>query len=107
MNPVLFIGSLLLSCFSDMPYFKVPVFNASENENSNFTNLIVLAKFKGEDEFINDTLASVKERELIDNMYNNSEYSVKEYFKSVSNQNLRMSSIYLFDEGNSITLSKE
>lgn len=107
MNPVLFIGSLLLSCFSDTPYFKAPVFNASENESSNFTNLIVLAKFKGEEEFINDSLASVKERELIDNMYNNSEYSVKEYFKSVSNQNLRMNSIYLFDEGNSITLSKE
>lgn len=106
MNPVLFIGSLLLSCFSRTP-FKAPVFRTAENGGNNFTNLIVLAKFKGEEEFINDTLATVKERELIDNMYNNSEYSVKEYFKCVSNQNLRMNSIYLFDEGYSITLSKE
>ena len=101
MNSILVLLPLLLS-FSFFQKEK----SLATNE-SNFTNLIVLAKFKGEDEFIDSTLASIKERDLIDNMYNNSEYSVKSYYQSVSNNNINMNSIFLFDEGNSITLEKE
>lgn len=76
-----------------------------EQQTLNFTNFIVFARFSDEDEFVNDNYDEVAVKELIDNTYNNCMYSVKNYFYSVSNANVRMQSLFLYDNGSSLKLS--
>ena len=73
---------------------------------SNFTNLIVFAKFSGEEEFVNTVYSGSSVREITDNSFNTAEYSVSDYFKTVSAGKLCINYVYLFDQGGSITLSK-
>lgn len=76
--------------------------------NANFTNLVVFAKFSGEEEFIDDVCGNtdVSVRKLVDNGYFNAEYSVQDYFKRVSNGKVNMQTVYLYDtNGGSLTLS--
>lgn len=79
------------------------------DQNGNFTNLIVFAKFSGESDFLNDscgkgtTVASVTH-----NSYELAEYSVKDYYYRVSNGKVSLNNVYLFADGtNSLTLSRE
>lgn len=74
-------------------------------EESNFTNLIVFVRFAGEDEFINKEYEETSVRKITDNSYNTAYYNVADYFQTVSSGKLRMNSVYLFDGGNSLTLS--
>ena len=74
-------------------------------EESNFTNLIIFAKFSGEDEFIDTTYEGTSVRKITDNSYNTAHYNVADYFQTASSGKLRMSSVYLFDGGHSLTLS--
>lgn len=77
------------------------------NENDgNFTNLIVFAKFSDEDEFVDDNYGETV-RKITDNSYNTAEYNVSDYFYSVSGGKVKMKSVYLFDNGGSITLSRK
>lgn len=73
-------------------------------EESNFTNLIVFARFAGEDEFINTEYEGTSVRKITDNSYNTAYYNVADYFQTVSSGKLRMNSVYLFDGGNSLML---
>ena len=71
---------------------------------SNFTNLIVFAKFSGEEEFVNTVYSGSSVREITDNSFNTAEYSVSDYFKTVSAGKLCINYVYLFNQGGSITL---
>lgn len=76
------------------------------SQQYNFTNLIVFARFEGEDEFINDINGSATTKQLIENSYSLADYSVKDYYYRASNGNVRMQNLYLFDADNgSLTLS--
>lgn len=77
-----------------------------EIDNSNFTNLIVLARFSDEDEFVNTVYNGETVRKITDNSYNSALFSVKDYYKNISADKLNMNSVYLFDNGGSIKLSK-
>ncbi len=79
--------------------------NAADN-NTNFTNLIVFARFNDETEFIKDKYQETSVLELVDNMYNNSYYSVNNYFKFASNDKVKMRNLYLFANGGSIQINR-
>ena len=81
--------------------------NILEYKNqSNFTNLIILARFSDEDEFIDTSYDNISVKNLIDNTYSNCDYAVSNYFYSVSNGKVKMQNLYLFSNGGSISLSK-
>lgn len=79
---------------------------SNESDTPTFTNLVVFMKFSDEDEFINTTYADTTVRNILDNTYNKSVYSVDDYFKTVSGGKMNMQTLYLFDNDNSLTLSK-
>lgn len=78
----------------------------NESNAPTFTNLVVFMKFSDEDEFINNTYADTTVRNILDNTYNKSVYNVADYFKTVSGGKMNMQTLYLFDNNNSLTLSK-
>lgn len=76
-------------------------------ENCNFTNLVVFCRFADEEDFVNDQYADVTVQQIVDNTYNASDYSVADYFRTVSGGKMRMQTLYLLNaDGSSITLSK-
>ena len=79
---------------------------SDESNAPTFTNLVVFMKFSDEDEFINNTYADTTVRNILDNTYNKSVYNVADYFKTVSGGKMNMQTLYLFDNNNSLTLSK-
>ncbi len=93
--------TVLIICFSFI--YDISAFD-NESEDYNFTNLIVFAKFDGEEEFVDNNYGETV-RKITDNSYNTAEYNVSDYFKSVSSDKVRMKSVYLFDNGGSLTLS--
>ena len=80
---------------------------SAEADNSNFTNLIVFARFADEDEFINDIYDGNSVRKITDNSYNTADYCVSDYYRSISGNKLRMNSVYIYDNGGSIKLPHE
>lgn len=82
------------------------VTNTQEASNSNFTNLIVFARFAGEDEFVDNVYHGLSVKEITDNSYNTATYSVGDYYRNVSADQLRMNSVYLYDNGGSLQLEK-
>ena len=82
------------------------VTNTQEASNSNFTNLIVFARFAGEDEFVDNVYHGLSVKEITDNSYNTATYSVGDYYCNASAEKLRMNSVYLFDNGGSLQLTK-
>lgn len=88
--------------------YTAPCFAIENEEEYNFTNLIVFAKFDGEDEFINTKYGNgTAVRKIIDNSYNAAEYNVSDYLKSISGDRVKMKSVFLFDDGGSVTLSRK
>lgn len=77
----------------------------ADDDDSNFTNLVVFARFAGETEFVNDVYEGSSVRKITDNSYNAGSYSVGDYYRCVSDNRLRMRSVYLYDNGGSIELS--
>ncbi len=73
----------------------------------NFTNLIVMARFDDEEEFTDTLYQGTSVRKLTDNSYNTGFYSVSDYYRNVSNNNLQIDNLYLFNKGGSIKLSKK
>lgn len=75
--------------------------------DSNFTNLIVFARFAGEDEFVDKEYHGLSVKEITDNSYNVATYSVGDYYRNASADQLRMNSVYLFDNGGSLQLTNQ
>lgn len=80
---------------------------SAEADNSNFTNLIVFARFADEDEFINNIYDGNSVRKITNNSYNTADYCVSDYYRSISGNKLRMNSVYIYDNGGSIKLPHE
>ena len=59
----------------------------ADDDDSNFTNLVVFARFAGETEFINDVYEGSSVRKITDNSYNAGSYSVGDYYRCVSDNN--------------------
>lgn len=77
-----------------------------DDKQPTFTNLVVLAKFSDEAEFINDVYEGASVKQIIDNTYNRAAYSVRDYFASLSNGKAQVRTLFLFDGNGSVTLSK-
>ncbi len=88
---------------------RIKVYTKLEDEvktlDGNFTNLIVFARFDGEDEFINTQYNGVTVRQITDNSYNTADFCVSDYYSAVSDGKLRMNNVYLLDGGGSVKLS--
>lgn len=96
---------LLFPCLLGVNETK-PLEKERSSDDSNFTNLIIFAKFQDEDEFIfSDDSNGVKN--IVHNSYDVSRYSLNEYVRSISNNHIRMKNLFLFDNGGSITLSEK
>ena len=108
-----FFGLLISMClllnvgFSSLSVKGAAAGNTEQTSDSNFTNLIVFARFADENEFVNDIYQGVSVREIIDNSYNTAYYSVSDYYRNASSDKLRMNSLYLFDNGGSLQLKHE
>ena len=81
--------------------------NAAENQknatDSNFTNLIVFARFADEGEFVDDKYGGVPVRQIIDNSYNTATYSVGDFYRNASADKVQMNSVYLYKENGSVS----
>ena len=68
-----FFGLLISMClllnvgFSSLSVKGAAAGNTEQTSDSNFTNLIVFARFADENEFVNDIYQGVSVREIIDN----------------------------------------
>lgn len=81
---------------------------AASDDDYNFTNLIVFVRFKGESEFVFDKPSGdVAVKKIVDNCYDECEYSVSDYYFSASNGKVRMNNLYLFSGEASVELEKE
>ena len=83
------------------------VANQDNATDSNFTNLIVFARFADESEFVNDKYKGVPVRQIIDNSYNTATYSVGDFYRNASADKLRMNSVYLYKGNGSVQLPHE
>lgn len=75
--------------------------------DSNFTNLIVFARFADESEFVDDEYKGVPVRQIIDNSYNTATYSVGDFYRNASADKVRMNSVYLYKGNGSVQLPHE
>lgn len=85
--------------------------NAAANQDnatdSNFTNLIVFARFADESEFVDDQYEGAPVRQIIDNSYNTAIYSVGDFYRNASADKVRMNSVYLYKGNGSVQLPHE
>ncbi len=81
--------------------------NQDNAMDSNFTNLIVFARFADESEFVDDAYEGVPVRQIIDNSYNTATYSVGDFYRNASADKLRMNSVYLYKDNGSVQLPHE
>ena len=65
-------------------------------QRSNFTNLIVFARFLDEDEFIDNSYNGESVRKITDNTYNSAYFNVSDYYEIASRGSLKINSVYLF-----------
>lgn len=77
----------------------------SKTKESNFTNLIVFARFSDEDEFIDNSYNGESVRKITDNTYNSAYFNVSDYYEIASRGSLKINSVYLFNKGGSVQLS--
>lgn len=78
-----------------------------EVEDANFTNLIVFVGFNGEVDFVDyEYKENLTVKQITENNYTAADFSVKDYYYKVSNQKIKMQSLYLFSEsGGAIELT--
>lgn len=98
-----FNSKVVLSDIKKETYESISYNLKSNNDNPNFTNLIIFAKFQDEDEFVTYDKNN-KVLEVINNSYNKSKYSIKEYVKSITNNKIRFQNLFMFNNGGSITI---
>ena len=77
----------------------------NKTKESNFTNLIVFARFSDEDEFIDNSYNGESVRKITDNTYNSAYFNVSDYYEIASRGSLKINSVYLFNKGGSVQLS--
>ena len=77
----------------------------NKTKESNFTNLIVFARFLDEDEFIDNSYNGESVRKITDNTYNSAYFNVSDYYEIASRGSLKINSVYLFNKGGSVQLS--
>ena len=111
---ILLLFTLLITGYCPVYAYEIHTGNETESvkeakagEKTNFTNLVVFARFSDEDEFIDDVYAGQKVRKITDNSYNAATYNVADYYKNASGDKLRMQSVYLMNNGGSLQLSQE
>lgn len=101
-----FVLIFIISIFiSFCHFYKKGNINVEATADSNFTNLIVFAKFKDEEEFLDDIYGATSVKQITENSYSLADYSVKDYYYRVSNGKVNMQNLYLFDNGGSLTLN--
>lgn len=83
------------------------VANQKDATDSNFTNLIVFARFADESEFVDDQYEGAPVRQIIDNSYNTATYSVGDFYRNASADKVRMNSVYLYKGNGSVQLPHE
>lgn len=71
----------------------------NKTKESNFTNLIVFARFLDEDEFIDNSYNGESVRKITDNTYNSAYFNVSDYYEIASRGSLKINSVYLFNKG--------
>lgn len=98
---------LVQTSFGVLAASDTSVTNVDRVSDANFTNLIVFARFAGEDEFVNNVYHGLSVKEITDNSYNTATYSVGDYYRIASAEQLRMNSVYLFVNGGSLQLTKQ
>lgn len=81
--------------------------NQDNATDSNFTNLIVFARFADESEFVDDQYEGAPVRQIIDNSYNTATYSVGDFYRNASADKVRMNSVYLYKGNGSVQLPHE
>ena len=104
---ILLLFTLLITGYCPVYAYEIHTGNETVNDTkagdkTNFTNLVVFARFSDEDEFIDDVYAGQTVRKITDNSYNAATYNVADYYKNASGDKLRMQSVYLMDNGGSL-----
>lgn len=103
---LMLIFAFFSAIFLPLNFYNVVKINAQEKVDTNFTNLIVFARFNGEDEFIDEYCnGTTTVKQLIDNSYSNADYSVKDYYYRVSNGKINIQNVYIFSGGGSLMLT--
>lgn len=74
--------------------------------DSDYTNLVVFARFADEDEFVDREYNGSTVRKITDNTYNGNMYSVRDYYNNVSDGMFDFDTVYLYDKNGSVKLSK-
>lgn len=103
---ILSMGLLMQTSFGVLAANESSTTDADTASDVNFTNLIVFARFAGEEEFVNKEYHGLSVKEITDNSYNTATYSVGDYYRNASADQLRMNSVYLYDKGGSLQLTK-
>ena len=104
---ILSMGLLVQTSFGVLAANESSATNVDTATDVNFTNLIVFARFAGEDEFVNKEYHGLSVKEITDNSYNTATYSVGDYYRNASAEQLRMNSVYLYDKGGSLQLTNQ
>ena len=73
---------------------KSPIINAALRSGS-LNNLVIYAKFKGEEEFLDCKYRDKTIKNVFTDMYNNADVSVKNYYSAISQGSLDLNSIFL------------
>lgn len=101
------MGLLVQTSFGVLAANESSATNVDTATDANFTNLIVFARFAGEEEFVNKEYHGLSVKEITDNSYNTATYSVGDYYRNASADQLRMNSVYLYDKGGSLQLTNQ
>lgn len=101
------MGLLVQTSFGVLAENESSATNVDTATDANFTNLIVFARFAGEDEFVNNVYHDLSVKEITDNSYNTATYSVRDYYRNASADQLRMNSVYLYDNSGSLQLTNQ
>ena len=73
---------------------KSPITNAALRSGS-LNNLVIYARFKGEEEFLDSNYRGKSIKNVFDDMYNNANVSVRNYYNTISQGILDLKSIFL------------
>ena len=104
---ILSMGLLVQTSFGVLAANESSATNVDTATDANFTNLIVFARFAGEEEFVNKEYHGLSVKEITDNSYNTATYSVGDYYRNASADQLCMNSVYLYDKGGSLQLTNQ
>lgn len=97
-----FVGTKDILADSDDSYER----QQRNSLDSDYTNLVVFARFADEEEFVDREYNGSTVRKITDNTYNGNIYSVRDYYNNVSDGMFNFDTVYLYDKNCSVKLSK-